>query len=142
MGRLGVVRRGAVLALLAAPLPAGVSAAAPSALEPGAHVEPNREVLSTGDAFEVRGSGVRGCADGLVDVYVHVAFGNNAVAAFLFVPALTDPAGASDGGSRTMLLRAGIVFGVFPAGSVAFWSWFRFRPDPDPPLAPPMDPRL
>lgn len=65
-----------------------------------------------------------------------------ATAVFLFVLALTDPAGASDGGSRAMLLRAAILFGVFLAGSVAFWSWFRFRPDPNPPLPPPMDPRL
>ncbi|MCF2526154.1 FGLLP motif-containing membrane protein [Yinghuangia soli] len=65
-----------------------------------------------------------------------------AMAAFLFVLALTDPAGATDGGSRVMLMRAAVVFGVFFAGSLAFWAWFRFRPDPHAPRPDPLDPAL
>ncbi|MDI2129698.1 FGLLP motif-containing membrane protein [Yinghuangia seranimata] len=53
-----------------------------------------------------------------------------AVTAFLFVLVLVDPQGTTDGGSRTMLLRAGVAFGVFFVATAAFWAWFAFTPDP------------
>lgn len=60
-----------------------------------------------------------------------------AAATFLFVLVLTDPAGVVDGTTTAMLVRTGVIFGVFFLGSLAFAAWFRLRPDPSRPTAPP-----
>ncbi|WP_406297580.1 hypothetical protein OG948_18265 [Embleya sp. NBC_00888] len=59
-----------------------------------------------------------------------------ALALFLFVLALLDPAGAADGLTRDMWLRSTILFATAALASITFWAIFRLRPPTNHPPQP------